>query len=221
MPRLDILPPPQRRLWPELRPAPQLGFVLYGGTAIALRLGHRASVDFDFFCSRPLDRAEMAAALPFTARSAVLQDEPDALTILVGGKEPEAAPVKVSFFGRIGFGRIAAPDLTDDGVMRIASMDDLMATKVKVMLQRVEAKDYRDVAAMIRAGASLERGLAGAEALYGRTFQPSESLKALVYFQGGDLASLSEEDRQCLLGAVSAVRDLPDVTVSSRDLAAD
>jgi hypothetical protein len=85
----------------------------------------------------------------------------------------------------------------------------------------VEAKDYRDVAAMIRAGASLERGLAGAEALYGRTFQPGESLKALIYFQGGDLASLSEEDRQCLLGAVSAVRDLPDVTISSRDLAAD
>lgn len=33
--RLDILPPAQQRLWPELRPAPDLGFVLYGGTAIS------------------------------------------------------------------------------------------------------------------------------------------------------------------------------------------
>ena len=33
-PRLDTLPPPQRRLWPELRATPSR-FVLYGGTAIA------------------------------------------------------------------------------------------------------------------------------------------------------------------------------------------
>lgn len=38
-PRLDILPPSQRRIWLELREVAKLGFVLYGGTAIALRLG--------------------------------------------------------------------------------------------------------------------------------------------------------------------------------------
>ena len=38
----EILPEAQRRLWPELRPTVQLGLVLYGGTAIALRLGHRS-----------------------------------------------------------------------------------------------------------------------------------------------------------------------------------
>jgi hypothetical protein len=37
-PRLDILPPAQRRLWDELAAVPA-EFVLYGGTAIALRLG--------------------------------------------------------------------------------------------------------------------------------------------------------------------------------------
>ena len=47
-PCLEILPVAQRLLWPALRPAPRMGFVLYGGTAIALRLGHRASIDFDF-----------------------------------------------------------------------------------------------------------------------------------------------------------------------------
>jgi len=220
-PRLDVLQREQRRLWRELHPATEMGFVLYGGTAVALRLGHRTSVDFDFFRSRPLDRSGIEAALPFTATAMVLQDEPDAFTILVGGEEPDTAPVKVSFFGGIGFGRIGIPDLTDDGVLRIASLDDLMATKLEVMLQRVEAKDYRDVAAMVRAGATLEKGLAAAGALYGRAFQPSESLKALSYFQGGDLANLSEDDRLCLLEAVKAVRDLPEVTIASHDLAAD
>ena len=67
-PRKEILPAAQQRLWPELHPAIALGFVLYGGTAIALRLGHRTSVDFDFFCERPLDRNAMSAALPFMQR---------------------------------------------------------------------------------------------------------------------------------------------------------
>ena len=49
-PRLDILPPAQRRLWNELGSTPP-DFVLYGGTALALRLGHRQSEDFDFFSS--------------------------------------------------------------------------------------------------------------------------------------------------------------------------
>lgn len=43
--RRDVVPPAQRLLWPQLAPAARLGFVLYGGTAIALRLGQRASVD--------------------------------------------------------------------------------------------------------------------------------------------------------------------------------
>ena len=48
-PALHILPESQQSLWPSLAPLAQQGFVLYGGTAIALRLGHRISVDFDFF----------------------------------------------------------------------------------------------------------------------------------------------------------------------------
>jgi hypothetical protein len=44
-PRQDILPAPQRTLWPELDATPD-HFTLYGGTALALRLGHRQSGDF-------------------------------------------------------------------------------------------------------------------------------------------------------------------------------
>ena len=50
-PRLHILPAPQRALWDELGSTPP-HFVLYGGTALALRLGHRVSEDFDFFSSQ-------------------------------------------------------------------------------------------------------------------------------------------------------------------------
>jgi hypothetical protein len=47
-PRLDVLPTAQRALWTSLRPVAQSGFVLYGGTAVALYEGHRVSIDFDF-----------------------------------------------------------------------------------------------------------------------------------------------------------------------------
>jgi hypothetical protein len=68
-PHLEILPEPQLRLWTKLRPITDFGFALYGGTGIALRLGHRASVDFDFFTERALDRASLEEPLPFLRRA--------------------------------------------------------------------------------------------------------------------------------------------------------
>lgn len=219
-PRLDILPLAQQRLWPELQPAAGLGFTLYSGTAVALRLGHRVSIDFDFFCAQPLAPAELRAAFPFMTIATVLQDTPNTLSLLVPYGNSERTHVKVSFFGSIDFGRVGIPDITNDGVLHIASSDDLLATKVKVILQRIEAKDYRDLAAMLAAGASLPRGLAAARTLFGTAFQPSESLKAMVYFKGGDLHMLSQNEKNRIVEAVSAVRDLPEVPLLSHELTA-
>lgn len=220
-PRMDILPTAQQCLWPELRNAPRSGFTLYGGTAIALRLGHRDSVDFDFFSDKPLDRKAIKAAFPFVAQSTTLQDQDNTWVVLVPCGDSEGEYVKVSFFGGIGFGRVGEPDFTDDGVLQVASFDDLMATKVKVVLQRAEAKDYRDIAAMINAGVSLSRGLASARLLFGPNFQPSESLKALVYFNDGDLNMLAATEKNTLVDAVKVVRDLPDVILRSTCLSGD
>lgn len=217
-PRLDTLPAAQQRLWPALHQAPKLGFTLYGGTAIALRLGHRVSVDFDFFSEKPLDREAILAAFPFLATSTTLQDQGHAWVVLVPCGNSEGEHVKLSFFGTIAFGRVGEPDCTDDGVLQVASLDDLMATKLKVVLQRAQAKDYRDVAAMLQAGVSLARGLASARLLFGPNFQPSESLKALVYFKDGDLQTLSAAEKAALVAAVAAVRELPAVTLRASTL---
>ena len=40
-PKLSVLPAAQREIWNSLASAPNLNFVLYGGTAVALHLGHR------------------------------------------------------------------------------------------------------------------------------------------------------------------------------------
>jgi hypothetical protein len=207
--RMDVLPAEQRQVLRLLGPTRSMGFVLYGGTAIALRLGHRQSVDFDFFSSRPLDKEAIRKSLPFIARATTLQDRPDTLTVLTKSN------VKVSFFGSINFGHVEEPEQTNDRLVCVASLPDLLATKLKVLQQRVEAKDYEDVAAMLRAGVGLGVGLAAAAKMFAPAFQPAEALKALTHFQGGDLQRLSTKEKQSLIQAASAVRQLPAVTLRS------
>jgi hypothetical protein len=216
-PHFDALPPPQRELWPQLAASVELGLVLYGGTAIALRLGHRNSIDFDFFTEKPLSRQQLEQNFAFLGQSKVIQDRPDTLSVLAPVRE---GSVKVSFFGEIEIGRAGVPQRTPDGVLQVASLLDLLATKLKVLQQRIEAKDYSDVAAILKAGMRLESGLAAATALYSPAFQPSEAIKALTYFEGGDLAALPPDDKQTLTRAVAEVHGIPIAGLVSRSLSA-
>jgi hypothetical protein len=213
-PQLQILPAEQQKLWPDLKPAQELGYVLYGGTAAALQLGHRVSVDFDFFSAAPLDLAALRSALPITAEpAAILQSTPDTFAIIVVPSGAGTSEVKLSFFNGLKLRHINPPCVTDDGVAQIASLDDLMTTKLKVVMQRIEAKGHRDIAAMIAAGVDLSKGLAAAQEQFGISFAVSECLRALSYFEGGDLDTLSAMEKRTIVEAVKHVRTLPRVTL--------
>ncbi len=200
VPRLDILPDEQRALWPALAQVPE-SFVLYGGTALALRLGHRTSVDFDFFSSEAFE-LDALFALPFVRDAEVLQKEPATLTVSTPRAE-SAAPVKVSFFGDLDMGRVSHPQQTDDGVVWVASMLDLFATKLKVLLQRIAARDYEDIAAILRSGIPLEDGLGAAVALYGPQFPPMEAVKTLAWFETDDARNVEAATRDYLSRAAA------------------
>ena len=215
-PRFEILPPAQREIWSSLSPAADLGFVLYGGTAIALQLGHRQSVDFDFFCFDPLDKGELRTALPFVADAEIEQDEPD--TLVVVARMP-SGPVRLSFFGGIGFGRVDEPLQSRDGVVLVAALNDVMATKLKATLDRAEAKDYVDLAAMLASGVLLSRALSTFRAMF--RGEPATALVSIGYFEDGDLPSLPTRERTILLNARDAVRDLPTITLSPGSLAVE
>ena len=85
-PTFAKLPAAQQRLWPELHPSVELGFVLYGGTAISLQIGHRRSVDFDFFTEKPLGKPALHRSFAFMRSAAVLQDAQDTLVVLTSGR---------------------------------------------------------------------------------------------------------------------------------------
>lgn len=200
-PRLDVLPEAQRRLWRELTAVPD-EFTLYGGTALALHLGHRTSVDFDFFGKRAIDVAALEGGIPFLAGAEVIQREKNTLSAIV----ERGAPVKVSFFGVPKLRQLASPVLSKDNGLKIASLLDLAGTKASVLQVRAEAKDYIDMDALIRmGGVGLPFALAAAEKLYGSSFNPEITLKALSYFEDGNLRELPTDMKFRLADAVSKV----------------
>jgi len=205
-PNLSILPEPQRRLWTELRDTPKT-FVLYGGTALALRLGHRQSQDFDFFSNIPFQAPSLRASIPYLQHAEMTQFQDNTLTAIVDRN----GPVKLSFFGSLGIKRVQDPDIAEENRVQIASLLDLLASKLKTVQSRAEAKDYRDILATFDAGLSLAEGLAAAAAIYGKQFNGALSLKALAYLEDGDLPSLTPAVQKRLLGAATSVnlKDLP------------
>src|ERR1700722_15939243 len=86
----EVLTRPAAALFPTLSRFP--GFYLAGGTALALQIGHRISVDFDLFCDDAIDRALLQRVRRIFADAdiAVLVNNADELTMLVNG-------VKITF----------------------------------------------------------------------------------------------------------------------------
>src|SRR5205807_7844551 len=170
MPKTDILPKAQQKLWRELTDTPKW-FVLYGGTALALRLGHRQSEDFDFFSNKPFQPNSLRDRMPYLRHAEMTQFQGNPLTAIVGD-----GPVKLSFFGSLGMKRVQDPDIAEENGIQIASLLDLLASKLKTVQWRAEAKDYRDIVASFEAGLSLAEGLAAAAAIYGKDFNGVLSL---------------------------------------------
>jgi len=197
-PRLDILPPPQRALWPELDTTPE-HFTLYGGTALALRLGHRQSLDFDFFSRQAFDPGALARAIPYLAGAEQVQVVSHTLTCRV----ERGGPVLVSFFGNLTLGEVAPREIAEGSKVHVASLLDIAGTKAAVVQQRAQPRDYLDIDALIRHGTDLPQVLAAGAVVYGRSFNPLITLKALSYFD--DVPGLPVEVQERLRAAVETV----------------
>jgi hypothetical protein len=213
-PKTAILPKAQQELWPLLTPAPGLSFVLYGGTAVALHLGHRISVDFDFFRTEPLDKKEIEKFFTFMRDARTVQEDENTLVV---SAPMQSGPVKISFFGGVAIGKINQPLLTRDGTLLVASLEDLLATKLKAIMDRAEAKDYRDISVMLSAGVSLETALGAFAKMYGK--DAGLPLRAMGFFKDGDLPSLPKSDQDVLRKARDRVSEIPDVQIIHGPLA--
>jgi Nucleotidyl transferase AbiEii toxin, Type IV TA system len=208
-PRLDILPPAQQAVWNELSQIPK-AFTLYGGTAIALYLGHRESIDFDFFGFEDFNPDRLLATIPLLQGAEIIQREHNTLTCNV----KRGDWVQISFFGVPGVNQVCPATLVDDLGLKVASLIDLAGMKASVVQKRALIKDYLDLDALIGVGVNLPTALASAGIIYGRSFNPLITLKALSWFNDGNLSKLPIETRARLETAVKAVNlnALPDLS---------
>jgi Nucleotidyl transferase AbiEii toxin, Type IV TA system len=212
VPNLSMLPPPQLKVWPELGATP-VAFTLYGGTALALRLGHRMSVDFDFFSNSPFDPEHLAETVPYLKNAERVQVAANTLTCRVD----RGGPVLVSFFGGLSLGQVTARDQVQGMGLYVASLLDIAGTKMAVVQKRAEVKDYLDVDELLRSGVDLPTALAAANVIYGRSFNPLITLKALSFFD--DVPNLPGEVKERLRVVVRAidVTKLPTLTAYAGD----
>ena len=200
-PHLEILPLPQRNLWQELKNIPS-EFTLYGGTAIALHLGHRESIDFDFFGKNRFNPIELATKLSFMGQTQITQSEPSTLTMTAD----RDGAIKLSFFGLPRIPTLAESHTSQDNNLKVASLLDLAGMKASVVQTRAELKDYLDIDAILTSGQiDLPTSLAAATAIYGDAFNPESTLKALCFFEDGNVSLLPQEARKRLVGAVKKV----------------
>lgn len=199
-PRTEILPAAQRRLWPELSHTPP-HFTLYGGTALALRLAHRKSVDFDFFSTKPISGMKLLDEVPYLAQAQVRQLDANTLDCSV----KRSGIVRLSYFGALSIGQVDPDEVAVGPLIKVASLRDVAGTKLAVVTQRAELKDYLDIHALLtRARLPLAEMLGCASVLYGRSFNPLIALKSLAYHGDPGLKGLTSGMKKDLLAAIRA-----------------
>lgn len=197
-PKLAVLPAAQKALWPDLTAVPHQ-FRLAGGTGLALQLGHRTSIDFDFFAFEEIAPKRLLDELPFLESAKVVSIAPNTLNVEVW----RGAPVKISFFGLPRLKAIAAPVRVSGTDLRLANPIEIAAFKAAVVPQRVEVKDYQDIAALLlKTDIALVDMLAAAAKLFGSQYNPMTTLQALVDLENPALAALGSPVRRVLKKAV-------------------
>ncbi len=125
-----------------------------------MRLGHRPSVDFDFFRPGSFSPGELRRSIPLLREAPTIQSAPDTLVVRLDS-------VRVAIYG-VAFPALAEPGLEHGTGIPVASLADLAATKAKAILDRAEAKDYVDISSLLAAGTDLGEMLGGASTLSDR-----------------------------------------------------
>jgi hypothetical protein len=113
-------------------------FYLAGGTALALRLGHRLSVDLDFFSATD----EVTRATRQEILTALAPLAPQTLEEVDGNLLLEVLGLHIGFFG-YGYPLLEPADLLEN--VAIASLVDGGLMKLDALISRGSRKDYIDL----------------------------------------------------------------------------
>ncbi len=149
-------------------------FYLAGGTALALQIGHRISVDFDFFSAEPIEKGllpKLKRAFP-NEKVIPAVNNPDELTAMANG-------VKITF---LHYPFPPRQRLTEYEKIKLLGVKEIAAAKAYTVGRRGEYKDYIDLYFILRGNHStLKEIIELANEKYGAEFNDRLFLEQLAY----------------------------------------
>lgn len=135
-------------------------YVLCGGTALAMQIGHRKSEDLDFMMWR-ISKTEK----PEVNWSAIEKELSEKIGPvdnfnMLGFDQVEfrVKGVKFSFYVSDNYSPIENT-VEYMGNIRLADIESIMAMKMEVMLRRMKFRDYYDIYSILKEGYSINNGI--------------------------------------------------------------
>ena len=173
----EILARRQQRVLAQIGPVlSRRGFFLVGGTAVALHLGHRRSVDFDWFTLESFEPLHVAQDLREEGIAFVTG------SVAQGTLHGQVSGVRVSLI-RHNYPLLAKFGKRPGGIL-VAARADLAAMKLAAVAQRGAKKDFVDIYALGQRS-SLKQMLRW----YQKKFAMADIghlLRALIYFDDAE-----------------------------------
>ncbi len=175
----EVLSPEQKKLFPLLR---FMGhrFFLAGGTAVALYLGHRTSIDFDLFTQKSISHISLDRIIAKQGYriGMVKVQSGDEYTVLISG-------VKVSF---VSYHFSVLPETRWNNIISLPSLLDLAAMKAYAMGRRGKWKDYVDMYFLFREHFSLSEVCERTREIFDGSFNERIFREQLCYFDDVDFS---------------------------------
>lgn len=152
-------------------------FGLVGGTAIALHIGHRESLDFDLFSIEEFNNGAIRRKVSKIKRiDYVVRDEEGQFTLLVD-------KIRFTFF-HYPFTILFTEDFDD--VIKLPDLPTLAAMKAYALGRRAKWKDYVDLYFIIKDHFSINEIAKKANDVFGQEFNEKNFRTQLAYFKDID-----------------------------------
>lgn len=153
-------------------------FYLAGGTAIALYIGHRRSIDFDLFSNSDIKRKRIRKILEKSGFpvSEIIYEAYDQIHLIVND-------VKLTFFN---FPYNVEHKYDFDGFIKIPSLLDLASLKAYALGGRAKWKDYVDLYFLLKDHFSIEEISSNAKRIFGKFFNEKLFREQLAFFKDID-----------------------------------
>jgi hypothetical protein len=136
---LAKLPPATGETWRTIAPLLPASAYLAGGTALTVHLFHRISRDLDIFLEQPEDLVLLWAAIAAAGDGLATQHDDRTINCVFNGTRLQVLEASTQ--------KLVGPTTTVGG-LRVASVEDVMAMKLKVIVDRGELRDYYDLMAI-------------------------------------------------------------------------